>query len=95
MPELPEVETVKRGLETLILKPSVSIEKILIGSQKLRVSPAKKNQKVVRGQKIQSVERKAKYLLFKFSQIYIHVQNLVPLIHVVHVYCRVHVWCQK
>lgn len=64
MPELPEVETVRKGLED-ILKKNPEITKIELMRKDLRDPiPVKKVQSLV-GQKITSVERRAKYLLLK------------------------------
>jgi formamidopyrimidine-DNA glycosylase (fpg) len=62
MPELPEVEVVKRGLEK-ILENKPTLQKIELKRKDLRdVMPAKKLSTLV-GAKILSVERRAKYLL--------------------------------
>lgn len=64
MPELPEVETVRKGLEE-ILKDHPTITKIELKRKDLRGPiPVKKVQSLV-GQKITSIERRAKYLLLK------------------------------
>lgn len=64
MPELPEVETVRRGLEE-ILRAQPVIQKIELKRKDLRGPiPVKKVQSLV-GQKILGVERRAKYLLLK------------------------------
>lgn len=64
MPELPEVETVRKGLED-ILKKKPEITKIELMRKDLRDPiPVKKVQALV-GQKITSVERRAKYLLLR------------------------------
>lgn len=62
MPELPEVEVVRRGLED-ILKDHPVLEKIELKRKDLRsVIPEKKLRTLV-GQRITSVDRRAKYLL--------------------------------
>ncbi|WP_413291347.1 bifunctional DNA-formamidopyrimidine glycosylase/DNA-(apurinic or apyrimidinic site) lyase [Bdellovibrio sp. HCB337] len=67
MPELPEVETVRKGLEE-ILKDHPAISKIELKRKDLRDPiPVKKVQSLV-GQKITSIERRAKYLLLKTPQ---------------------------
>ncbi|MGZ3743540.1 MAG: bifunctional DNA-formamidopyrimidine glycosylase/DNA-(apurinic or apyrimidinic site) lyase [Pseudobdellovibrionaceae bacterium] len=64
MPELPEVETVRRGLAE-ILKDQPVIKQIELMRKDLRDPiPLKKVQSVV-GEKILFVERRAKYLLLK------------------------------
>jgi len=67
MPELPEVETVRRGLEE-ILKDHPVIDKIELQRKDLRDPiPVKKVRSLI-GQKITSVERRAKYLLLRTPQ---------------------------
>ncbi|AFY01824.1 bifunctional DNA-formamidopyrimidine glycosylase/DNA-(apurinic or apyrimidinic site) lyase [Bdellovibrio bacteriovorus] len=62
MPELPEVEVVRRGLET-ILKDQPILEKVELMRKDLREPiPAKKISTLV-GQPLTSIERRAKYLL--------------------------------
>lgn len=62
MPELPEVETVRRGLQrALIGKKIVCIH---VGGKRLRIAvPARKLQKWIAAQKIIAVHRRAKYVL--------------------------------
>lgn len=63
MPELPEVETVRQGLENILPRPAVVEHAQLIRGDLRR--PIKQNQvKVLEGQKILSLRRRAKYLLF-------------------------------
>ncbi|WP_413942675.1 bifunctional DNA-formamidopyrimidine glycosylase/DNA-(apurinic or apyrimidinic site) lyase [Bdellovibrio sp. HCB-162] len=62
MPELPEVEVVRRGLED-ILKDQPTLKKVELKRPDLREPiPAKKISTLV-GEKLLSVERRAKYLL--------------------------------
>ena len=62
MPELPEVETVRRGLEKLILgKKIVSLD---IPYPKMIKTDLDQFQKELPGQEIQSMGRRGKYLLF-------------------------------
>lgn len=62
MPELPEVEVVRRGLED-ILKDQPTLKKVELKRPDLREPiPAKKLSTLV-GEKLLSVERRAKYLL--------------------------------
>lgn len=64
MPELPEVETVRRGLEEA-LEAQPKITKIEFKRKDLRDPiPVKKIQRVV-GEAIKSIERRAKYLLLR------------------------------
>ena len=62
MPELPEVETVRRGLEKLILGKKIS--SIEIRYPKMIKTDLDQFQKEVPGQEIQSMGRRGKYLLF-------------------------------
>lgn len=67
MPELPEVETVRKGLEE-ILKSQPVITRIELRRKDLRDPiPVKKVQSLV-GQKVTAVERRAKYLLLRTPQ---------------------------
>lgn len=62
MPELPEVETVRRGLEKLIIEKKIS--SIEIRYPKMIKTDLKEFQKEVPGQVIESMGRRGKYLLF-------------------------------
>lgn len=62
MPELPEVETVRRGLEKLILGKKIS--NIEIAYPKMIKTDLDEFQKEVPGQVIESMGRRGKYLLF-------------------------------
>ena len=65
MPELPEVETVRRGLEKLILGKKIS--NIDIRYPKMIKTDLDEFQKEMPGQVIQSMGRRGKYLLFYLS----------------------------
>ena len=65
MPELPEVETVRRGLEKLILGKKIS--NIDIRYPKMIKTDLHEFQKAMPGQVILSMERRGKYLLFYLS----------------------------
>ena len=65
MPELPEVETVRRGLEKLILGKKIS--NINIRYPKMIKTDLPEFQKEMPGQVIQSIGRRGKYLLFYLS----------------------------
>ena len=65
MPELPEVETVRRGLEKLILGKKIS--NIDIRYPKMIKTDLPEFQKEMPGQVIQSMGRRGKYLLFYLS----------------------------
>lgn len=62
MPELPEVETVRRGLEKLILGKKIA--SLDIRYPKMIKTDLDQFQKEVPGQEIQSMGRRGKYLLF-------------------------------
>lgn len=65
MPELPEVETTRRGLEPHVVNQVV--DKIIIRSPKLRWPIPKSIAKDLPGKKVLSIERRAKYLLVNFA----------------------------
>lgn len=65
MPELPEVETTKRGIEPHILKQK--IDKVFVRHHQLRW-PIPQEISELPGLTVESVERRAKYLLLKTSQ---------------------------
>lgn len=65
MPELPEVETTRRGIEPHIVNQV--IERIIIRAPKLRWPIPKSIAKDLPGQMVQSIERRAKYLLINFE----------------------------
>ncbi|RMH15402.1 MAG: bifunctional DNA-formamidopyrimidine glycosylase/DNA-(apurinic or apyrimidinic site) lyase [Gammaproteobacteria bacterium] len=72
MPELPEVETTRRGLEPWV--SGKKITRITIRQASLRWSVPEKKIQLLRGQVIHRVSRRAKYLLF-------HADPGVLLIH--------------
>ena len=61
MPELPEVETVKSGLEKAWVGKTVS--KVILRRENLRYPFPKNFSEQMKGQKITAVRRRAKYLL--------------------------------
>jgi len=65
MPELPEVETVRRGLEKLILGKKIS--NIEIHYPKMIKTDLEQFQKEMPGQVVKSMGRRGKYLLFYLS----------------------------
>ena len=73
MPELPEVEVVKRSLTSKIQK--LVVEKITVKDEKLRYRINKKKLKVLIGLKIIKILRRSKFLLFVFEK------NTVMLVH--------------
>ena len=65
MPELPEVETVMRGLSPAML--GHSIERVKLYRPDLRVPFPKNMQRKLAGQKITTLSRRAKYILINFE----------------------------
>jgi len=65
MPELPEVETVRRGLAPYL--EGATIDKVTLNRKDLRFPFPKGFIKALEGQTITSVGRRAKYLLFRLS----------------------------
>jgi formamidopyrimidine-DNA glycosylase len=66
MPELPEVETVRRGLEKTVVGHRITAAEILLPKAVHPLSPAQFEQAVA-GRIIESVGRRGKYLLFSLS----------------------------
>ena len=66
MPELPEVEVVKKSLERKIV--GLTIKKVIINNNKLRFKII--NQKLLKlaNKKILSIERRSKYLIINLTQ---------------------------
>ena len=73
MPELPEVEVVKKSLEEKI--KNLTIKRVFINNNKLRYKINNREFYKIRGYKIISVERRSKYLLINLNQ------NLTILAH--------------
>ena len=73
MPELPEVEVVKRSLTSKIQK--LVVEKITVKDEKLRYRINKNKLKILLGLKIIKILRRSKFLLFVFEK------NPVMLVH--------------
>lgn len=65
MPELPEVETTKRGLEPLIVKQTV--ERVMLYRDNLRWEIPKHLPKTLANQSVKKIQRRGKYLLIKFE----------------------------
>lgn len=63
MPELPEVETVRAGLEKLLSDQPV-VQKVKLMRADIRFPIPRELPKRLQGQKIQSVRRRAKYIIF-------------------------------
>jgi len=73
MPELPEVEVVKKSLEEKI--KNLTIKRVFINNNKLRYKINNREFYKIKGYKIISVERRSKYLLINLNQ------NLTILAH--------------
>lgn len=71
MPELPEVETVCRGLNEIISPEEHTIKKIVLGDKSLRQEFRRSLIRKAHGQKIIGIHRKAKYLLFELETHYL------------------------
>jgi len=65
MPELPEVETSRRGIEPWIV--DTRIEKVNVRDRRLRWPVARGIERKLEGQSVKSVGRRAKYLLINTS----------------------------
>ncbi len=65
MPELPEVETTRRGISPHIQKHTV--KKLIVRQPQLRWPVPDNLPRLLKGKTIESVERRAKYLLLHFS----------------------------
>ena len=74
MPELPEVEVVKRSLERNIL--NLIIKKVKISDGNLRYKVDKTRLSKLEGKKITKIKRRSKFLIFEIGKIY---QMLVHL----------------
>lgn len=66
MPELPEVETVRRGLETALKNATIS--KVTLRRAGLRIPFPDAMADRLAGRNIQAIGRRAKYLLFAFDR---------------------------
>jgi formamidopyrimidine-DNA glycosylase len=66
MPELPEVEVVKKSLETKL--KNLTIKKVNITNNKLRYKIDSKQFDKIKSQKIISIKRRSKYLLINLSR---------------------------
>ena len=74
MPELPEVETVKRGLEEFIINENIN--KVYISNFSLRFPWPKNFVSKIINNKIISIRRRAKYILIKLSNNYTIISHL-------------------
>jgi len=69
MPELPEVETTRRGLEPYL--SGKTIESVVVRDSRLRWPVPRGLARTLRGQRIQSVERRGKYLVLRLEKGYV------------------------
>ena len=65
MPELPEVETILRGLKPRVLE--LSIRDVLIGDRKILQIRADRLRRAIRSQTIRGISRRGKYLVFELD----------------------------
>lgn len=66
MPELPEVETTRRGIQPHITGRTV--KKVVIRESRLRWPVPTELETAIRDQNVLDIQRRAKYLLFRFSR---------------------------
>lgn len=66
MPELPEVETIRRGIQPLVTGRSVTA--VLLRCRNLRWQATDEELASLVGQQVKDVERRAKYLLIHFTR---------------------------
>lgn len=67
MPELPEVETVRRGLEQLVVGKHIAA--VTVKVPKMVKTDVERFVQTLPGQQVQGVSRRGKYLLFDFGQL--------------------------
>ncbi|KRN29743.1 fpg protein [Lactobacillus selangorensis] len=65
MPELPEVETVRRGLTRLVIGKKIAAIELIY--PKIVTGDSKQFKQQLTGQTIEAIDRRGKYLLFRFS----------------------------
>ena len=65
MPELPEVETTRRGIEPAVI--AQRIERLIVREPRLRWRVPSDLPKLVAGRSVEKLERRAKYLLFSLG----------------------------
>ncbi len=74
MPELPEVETVKKGLADFVVNKT--IKSVEFSGKKLRFPYSRKFGKKILNKTILNIDRRAKYLLFYLSENYVIIAHL-------------------
>ena len=85
MPELPEVETIRRDLQSRAVGRTFSHIRVLPGAERVvqRPSPAQFCRALV-GRRIEDVSRRGKYLLFRLSDgrcLIIHLRMTGAILH--------------
>ena len=73
MPELPEVEVVKKSLQRNIV--GLTIKKVLINNKNLRYKINAKDFRLLSNKKIKSIQRRSKYILINLTK------NITILVH--------------
>lgn len=69
MPELPEVETIRRDLEPALRGARIDDVRIAAGAEGiLRAPPTGAFEAALRGQRIESIERRGKFLIFRLER---------------------------
>jgi formamidopyrimidine-DNA glycosylase len=71
MPELPEVETVRRGLEELLDLPNETIVKVERSDKNLRYNASLSELAQVSDEPLKAIHRRAKYLLFELNNYFL------------------------
>ncbi len=74
MPELPEVEVVKRSLEKKILNLIIKKVEIIDGRLRYRINKEKTSKLI--GKKIRQIKRKSKFLIFKIEKNFFMIVHL-------------------
>jgi formamidopyrimidine-DNA glycosylase len=67
MPELPEVETIRRDIEPFVRNRAIKAVKVVRAKNVLKGIGAKGLEKALKGQRIERVERRGKFLIFKLA----------------------------
>ena len=66
MPELPEVETVRRGVAPHIIDNTIG--KVIVRDRRLRWPVTPNIEKILRGKTVSAIDRRGKYLLLRFAE---------------------------
>ena len=74
MPELPEVEVVKRSLKSKILNSI--IKRVQINDHNLRYKVEREIGKKLVGKKIKKIKRRSKFLIFEINKSYLMLVHL-------------------